>query len=302
MSEKGRNNTSNSSSTTSSTAATVLVDSELRLTQAALQRNPKAYGAWMHRKWTLQFYKPPPSQLEDELALTSEFLSLDERNFHCWNYRRFVVSCLAACGGNVEDSRSESSYVFTGQWASPTMGIQLVASTDNYNEHNAPSVPNTIPSRLLQSEWDFTTKKIQNNFSNFSAFFYRSQLLPNYLEISHDTLNVWENEFQIIENAVFTEPDDQTVWWYQAVLLSFDDNIFPMQELRERLMQHVELLEELLQDSPNSKWVLIGLHRLLDKLQIESQRQRELLQLLQQVDPDRAQRYQQLMDQIVEEL
>mmetsp|Transcript_25662 Transcript_25662/g.59276 ORF Transcript_25662/g.59276 Transcript_25662/m.59276 type:complete len:187 (-) Transcript_25662:105-665(-) len=65
------------------------------LTQAALERNPKAYGASMRRKWILQHVKASSSVLQAELALTAQFLELDERNFHCWNHRRFVVACLS---------------------------------------------------------------------------------------------------------------------------------------------------------------------------------------------------------------
>ena len=70
---------------------------ELALTQAALKRNPKAYGAWFHRKWILALLMPNIDILRNELTLTAQFFTLDERNFHCWNYRRFVVSALAGC-------------------------------------------------------------------------------------------------------------------------------------------------------------------------------------------------------------
>ena len=175
------------------------------------------------------------------------------------------------------------------------MGVQLIAPPPMSDKMPYPMIPS-----LLQTEWDFTTTKIQDNFSNFSAFYYRSQLLPGYLEIASDPLLVWRNEFQLIENAVCTEPDDQTAWWYQALLLSFDSKLFHMEELRANLLDQVSLLWELLEDSPNSKWVLMGLHRLLESLKVETEQQRELLRRLQQVDPDRAQRYQQLLNKIAE--
>ena len=202
------------------------------LTQAALERNPKAYGASMRRKWILQHVKASSSVLQAELALTAQFLELDERNFHCWNHRRFVVACLAAAEANQGDE-SKTEYVYTGQWAEPAMGIQLVPPATS-----GASPPQPITDELLQTEWDFTTEKIQDNFSNFSAFYYRSQLLPRYLRIADDTLSVWQEELQLIENAVCTEPDDQTAWWYQALLFPYDDTLFPLEALRERLLEH----------------------------------------------------------------
>ena len=67
---------------------------EWTFTQAALQRNPKSYGAWFHRKWLLQQEYThggttlQESFLQTELALCSQLLQMDERNFHGWNYRR----------------------------------------------------------------------------------------------------------------------------------------------------------------------------------------------------------------------
>jgi len=68
---------------------------EARVTQAALESNPKAYGAWHYRKWCLQSAKYDETVVvKTELSLTAAFLLRDERNFHCWSYRRYVVSHL----------------------------------------------------------------------------------------------------------------------------------------------------------------------------------------------------------------
>ena len=97
-------------------SATVLdIQGELKLTAHCLQRNPKAYSTWFHRKWSLVYYMTGSSSissqstrhwadmksiLASELELCGLFLQLDERNFHCWNFRRFVVGLLGSCGGS----------------------------------------------------------------------------------------------------------------------------------------------------------------------------------------------------------
>lgn len=85
-------------------------------------------------------------------------------------------------------------------------------------------------------EFDFSTEKIVENFSNYSAFHHRSifiKLLPSVqqfcstISIPSDNScfkefeNIISHEFSIIENAIFTEPDDQSAWWYHQFLLSW---------------------------------------------------------------------------------
>eukprot|EP00053_Salpingoeca_punica_P019253 m.193413 g.193413 ORF g.193413 m.193413 type:complete len:585 (-) comp17600_c0_seq1:2371-4125(-) len=80
--------------------------SELEFLNSCLQKNPKSYGVWNHRRWTMQEAPQPP--VENELELCTKFLSLDERNFHCWDYRRHVV---ASSGLNAE--RLEKEFEFS---------------------------------------------------------------------------------------------------------------------------------------------------------------------------------------------
>ena len=58
------------------------------MTERALRRNPKSYGAWHHRKWALREQGPARAELGRELQLCAQLLAADERNFHCWNFRR----------------------------------------------------------------------------------------------------------------------------------------------------------------------------------------------------------------------
>jgi geranylgeranyl transferase type-2 subunit alpha len=99
----------------SAAPSTSFLKTELGLIAECIQKNPKSYGAWHHRRWLLEHAFPctassssssfsssssaaaaPPPQLvptlDKELALCAQLLDLDERNFHCWNYRRWVVS------------------------------------------------------------------------------------------------------------------------------------------------------------------------------------------------------------------
>lgn len=60
--------------------ADALFKGELDLTAVALRKNPKSYYAWHHRKWTVVRGR---RSLDEELALCSLFLTMDQRNCGC---------------------------------------------------------------------------------------------------------------------------------------------------------------------------------------------------------------------------
>jgi geranylgeranyl transferase type-2 subunit alpha len=173
-----------------------IVEKEMQLSQKAILKNPKSYGAWYHRIWILQRFEV---NINHEIELCNRFLVTDQRNFHCWNYRRYLID-------NFSSSSSSSS---------------------------SPS-----PSPSIVSEYQYTTNKLSENFSNYSAYHHRSIYLPLHLATATttttpspaspptpacltDLLEILEMEFQLIENAIFTEPDDQSAWWYDIFLMQY---------------------------------------------------------------------------------
>jgi len=138
---------------------------EVELTQQALTANPKSYGAWHHRAFSLDRRTESREHWQRELGLCDRFLSMDERNFHCWDYR------------------------------------QLAAKRAG---------------RGAEEELEFTMERINSNFSNYSAWHYRSKLLPR---TSPDNRAWHHAELDLVQNAAFTDPDDSSAWLYQSWLV-----------------------------------------------------------------------------------
>jgi len=175
-------------------SAAAICEAEMSLSADGIRRNPKSYGAWHHREWIIHRFDVNYSQ---ELELCKEFLRQDQRNFHCWNYRRFVA---------------------------------------------------TVAGISPEAELQFSAEKIQENFSNYSAFHHRSIYIKQVSVsscgmgvgggINNDTVpavadrpgsartrqplqEIIPGELKIIENAIFTEPDDQSAWWYHQFLMTW---------------------------------------------------------------------------------
>ena len=73
-----------------SAARKAACQAEFQLTQECLGANPKSYPVWFHREWVMKWGRCAWQHATD-LKLTTKLLQLDERNFHCWTYRRFMA-------------------------------------------------------------------------------------------------------------------------------------------------------------------------------------------------------------------
>ncbi|KAG1176673.1 hypothetical protein G6F70_003372 [Rhizopus microsporus] len=146
---------------------------ELMLFMQLIKLNPKSYWLWNHRFWCLQ--NMPHPDWDNELALVDKMLSLDARNFHGWDYRRYVLSHLRKINNSNED-------VY----------------------------------KLAVSEYDFTTKKINQSFSNYSSWHQRSKLLPEIVapKRAEEKNEIARRELDLVKNAIYTDPDDQSAWLY----------------------------------------------------------------------------------------
>ncbi|SNX84673.1 related to Rab geranylgeranyltransferase alpha subunit [Melanopsichium pennsylvanicum] len=300
-----------------------LLQDDLSLTEHALRAHPKVYWIWNHRMWCLtQYHIATASNYDDEnwiwhreLKLVEKMLDLDPRNFHGWNCRRAIIEHLAL---SIILSSSFNNTSSTRNPSKTPLAFPALLSSDEivHEQLNAPVKAKLLS--LAETELGYSLRKIESNFSNFSAWHQRTQLLPHLWKAKRlSVVQVNEAvdwELELVKQAMYTDPSDQSVWFYHRWLierlLSNDSTTIDQLATKHRrinvLQQEIEVIQELFELEPDSKWCAISLahyHQLLAELYDDAQqrtksrkRSQEVLQKLIELDPDRQARYRDLLD------
>lgn len=207
-----------------------VLQSEIAFTMPLLMEFPKCYWIWNFRQWLLSqaiLRLPLPAARkiwEMELGLVSKMLNKDQRNYHAWGYRRFVVAQLES--------------------------------------------PELDGKSMAEDEFAYTTTKIRNNLSNFSAWHNRSLLIPKVLDQrgSDDKARAafLAQELNLVREGLNVGPEDQSLWYYHQFLVSQiigDGNgqsITPALTTDEKmayLKREIEEITDLSEDYGDIKWI-----------------------------------------------
>lgn len=284
------------------------IQDDLEFLLPLLMKFPKCYWIWKHRSWLLyqasEFLELPVAlQIwQQELGLIGKMLNRDNRNFHGWNYRRRVVK-------EIEKLREKE------RKHQDTSAAEEIASKRNES--------------MVESEFEYTTKMIRLNLSNFSAWHNRSRLIPILLALrkadSAQRRELFDSELALIKDALFTDPYDESLWYYHEYLISIlvnpntgteqavdgigveDDGsrewiTFTNHDREEYLSRELREISALLDDTDDCKWIYQ--HLLLyaqEYLRVEAgtktvttREMRSWLDRLRSLDPLRSRRWQDL--------
>ncbi|RQM04990.1 hypothetical protein DH86_00003711 [Scytalidium sp. 3C] len=247
-----------------------LIAADLEFLVPLLIQYPKCYWIWNYRLWLLDQAKERLDTAtvkkfwQQEFGLVGKMLTRDSRNFHGWRYRRHIVA----------------------QLESAELGGES----------------------MVEQEFEYTTKMTRANLSNFSAWHARSKLIPRLLnerEADDEARKKFlDNEFEIMNQALWTDPSDQSLWFYQQFLMTLltenvrETTIIPKFTISDRIEyvnRQLENVKDMLDGEEDCKWIYnalveytMALWRLQNRVSDEEKRNVKLwLAKLKELDPFR---------------
>jgi geranylgeranyl transferase type-2 subunit alpha len=105
-------------------------------------------------------------------------------------------------------------------WKTELYLINKILDVDSRNFHIWAYRRYVIHKSAINSplqEFEYTTRKIYQNFSNYSAWHYRQKVFKEAFPESFETQ--LKNDLDLVRNAIYTEPADQSSWMHQKWLL-----------------------------------------------------------------------------------
>lgn len=170
--------------------------------------------------------------LKSELELCTELLQYDERNFHAWQHRASIVQRLQRMIQYLHNNDASTNNNTDSKQQQEACDASLLSACES----------------LVTTEglFAYTIEKINSNHSNYSAWHYRSHLVTlsiapldknNNNNTSHTTSNdessstqsmsnnnaalaLLRQELKLVTTALYTEPSDQSAWFYHRWCLS----------------------------------------------------------------------------------
>jgi len=256
--------------------------------------NPDFYSLFNYRRNLLESYfaqgRNKAELCDAELQVTQAGLTKNSKSYGVWHHRKWVIS------QDTSDLQNELAMC--------SKLLDLDSRNFHCWKHRQVIVRKIGTRACLETEFEYTTKKINQDFSNYSAWHYRSVLLPQLVdEKDQNAIDlVVRREFSLVQQAFYTEPDDQSAWLFYRWLLggiSQGDccsTCVPQSGAGFRVTtpdvfkRELSVCEELLNVEPSCKWVLLTVALLLTALH-QGERLAGIFSRLQEIDPMRVQYY-----------
>lgn len=217
-------------------------DESFQKTMKLLKLNPELSLAWNYRREIIE-----SKSLEEKLetlkreldVLNGVMVDLQMTKSYClWSHRRWLIIQLKQLGEASKQILDREMLL-----------VKTILDLDGRNFHSW-----SYRQWLRQSfgdliEFDdikYSEKLIMKDFSNYSAWFLRSWAVENTAALVEP-----EEELDLIWNALFTEPNDQSCWQYHDWLIEK----YP--ELSDKDAEFMNELEAVVEDK-DSKYLLLS--------------------------------------------
>jgi len=203
---------------------------------------------------------------ETELELTKECLAINPKSYPVWHHRQWILQ-WGRCAWQYEREIGLTS--------------KLLALDDrNFHCWTHRRFVARVARVPAAAELAFTGSKIEANFSNYSAWHFRSKLLPVTAaapsaeggagggsaapadaDASSRLGEAVRRDLLLVRDAFFTAPEDSSAWFYHRWLLAALEPgrgaaAAPAAEYEALLRDELSMVEELLELEPNAKWPL----------------------------------------------
>ncbi|XP_071885865.1 geranylgeranyl transferase type-2 subunit alpha isoform X2 [Anas platyrhynchos] len=172
------------------------LDAEVvELTGAVLAANPDVGTCWNLRRRALELLGG--DWVPGELAFVGGCLGVNPKSYGAWHHRRWVLRHAPP------DPAAQRAFC----------ARLLEADPRNFHawEHRRAEA-----GEAAEAELAFTAQLLARDFSNFSAWHHRGRLLADG-PLPPERLR---QELELVQNAVFTDPQDQSAWVYLRCLLA----------------------------------------------------------------------------------
>ncbi|CAD2111182.1 geranylgeranyl transferase type-2 subunit alpha, putative [Plasmodium vinckei petteri] len=171
-----------------------MMENENSMIEDILVKFSKCNELWFHKLWIIKYCIKNDlidlKYLLNEIEYCKNSLHIDDRNYHCWNYRSYIISCI-----NIYEKKTKEK-----------LPKNMDSIEINENDKNNDVEQNVNNFNVQTSNCKLSKLLIERNFSNFSAWYLKYSLKEELININE--------ELELIKNAIFTDPSDQSLWEY----------------------------------------------------------------------------------------
>ena len=238
----------------------------LKMSEKLVAMNPEMYTVWNYRRAHLSSIlslggDEAVETTAHELTVTERALMQNPKSYATFHHRKWVVSC-----GYCSLERELAL-------------VETLLDVDERNFHGWGYRRAIVGMMGLDRnrELAYSRKKIEDNFSNYSAWHHRSVVLG--IETDGDpeavstllTTSMIEDEFQFVRQACYTDPRDQSGWfyhrWLTGKLLHIDEDVIATSEKTRILRQELEMCRGVHELDTEAKWPVLIAKGLVSALQ-----------------------------------